>query len=262
MNNPLEQQPLVSIVTAVLNAKVHLAQCIESVKAQDHPRIEHIIVDGGSQDGTLGIIQSYKDVLARHVSEPDQGLYDAMNKGICMCSGDIVGLLNADDFYPRPDVISQVVETFQHTGADAVFADLLVVDRVNTQRILRYYDSRSFHPGRFAQGWMPPHPTFFVLRRHYEALGLYRTDYKIAADYELLTRFLAKHRLSYARIPRVLVHMRAGGVSSRSIKSNWILNREIVRACRENGISTNMLRLLCKYPRKLLELIRRPAHGG
>jgi glycosyltransferase involved in cell wall biosynthesis len=255
---PSTRCPLVSIVTVVLNAEAHLAQNIESVRDQSHERVEQVIVDGGSCDGTLGVIERYKDAVARHVSEPDKGIYDAMNKGIRMAQGDIVGLLNADDFYPRPDVISEVAQTFQSTGADAVFADLVVVERDRPERIVRYYDSSGFHPGRFAQGWMPPHPTFFVLRKHYETLGLYRTDYRIAADYELLTRFLARHKLSYARIPRVLVHMRSGGVSSRNIKSNWILNREIVRACRENGIRTNMLRLLCKYPRKFLEYVRRP----
>lgn len=254
------RRPLVSIVTAVLNAEAYLAQNIASVAQQDYPRVEHVIVDGGSRDNTLNIIHRFQDSVARFVSEPDQGIYDAMNKGIAMSAGEIVGTLNADDFYPRPDVLSEVVATFKRTGVDAVFADLVVVDRNNPQRILRYYDSTGFHPGRFALGWMPPHPTFFVLRKHYETLGLYHTDYKIAADYELLIRFLARHKLTYARIPRVLVHMRSGGISSRNIKSNWILNREIVRACRENGIRTSMPRLLCKYPRKFLELIRRPKH--
>lgn len=251
-------RPLISIVTAVLDAEAYLAQNIESVARQDYPHVEHVIVDGGSRDDTLSIIHRFQDSVARFVSEPDRGIYDAMNKGIGMSTGRIVGTLNADDFYPRTDVLSEVAATFERTGADAVFADLVVVDRHDPHRVLRYYDSTGFHPGRFASGWMPPHPTFFVLRRHYETLGLYRTDYKIAADYELLTRFLARHRLTYARIPRVLVHMRRGGVSSRNIMSNWILNREIVRACRENGIRTSMPRLLCKYPRKLLELIRRP----
>lgn len=255
---PSEKQPLISIVTAVLNGEAHLARSIESVRDQNYPNVEHVIVDGGSLDRTLEIVQQYENALARHISEPDEGIYDAMNKGIRMTKGEIVGLLNADDFYPHPEVISEVVQAFERTGADAVFADLIIVDRDNPERIVRYYDSSGFHPSRFAQGWMPPHPTFFVLRKHYESLGLYRTDYKIAADYELLTRFLARHKLSHARIPKVLVHMRTGGVSSRNIKSNWILNREIVRACRENGIQTSMFRLLCKYPRKLLEYFRRP----
>lgn len=255
---PPEKEPLVSIVTAVLNGEAHLARSIESVRDQNYPHVEHVIVDGGSLDGTLEIVQRYENALARQISEPDEGIYDAMNKGIRMARGEIVGLLNADDFYPHPEVISEVVQTFKRTGVDAVFADLIIVDRDNPERIVRYYDSSGFHPSCFAQGWMPPHPTFFVLRKHYESLGLYRTDYNIAADYELLTRFLARHKLSYARIPKVLVHMRTGGVSSRNIKSNWILNREIVRACRENGIQTNMLRLLCKYPRKFLEYFRRP----
>ncbi|PTN37594.1 glycosyl transferase [Desulfonatronum sp. SC1] len=248
----------VSIVTAVLNGEAHLAEAIQSVRDQTYPHIEHIIVDGGSRDGTVAIIQAHADGIAKWISEPDQGIYDAMNKGISMATGTIVGTLNADDFYPRPDVIDDVVQSFTRTRADAVFADLLVVDRTDPSKVIRYYDSSDFHPGRFCQGWMPPHPTFFTLREHYRRFGLYSTDYHIAADYELLTRFLARHGLAYARIPKVLVHMRSGGISSRNLKSNWLLNREIVRACKENDIHTSMPRLLCKYPRKLLEYVRRP----
>lgn len=253
-----DDPPKVSIVTAVLNGRSHLADAIQSVRVQSYPRVEHIIVDGGSRDGTVDVIHEHAEGIAKWVSEPDQGIYDAMNKGIRMASGDIVGMLNADDFYPNPEVIAEVVRAFLQTQADAVFADLLVVDRDAPERILRYYDSSRFHPDRFADGWMPPHPTFFTWREHYFRFGLYRTDYRIAADYELLTRFLARHGLRSVRIPKVLVHMRSGGVSSRNIKSNWVLNREIVRACRENGIQTSMPRLLCKYPRKILEYFKRP----
>lgn len=249
---------LVSIVTAVLDGEAHLADAIQSIRDQNYPHIEHIIVDGGSRDGTISIIQANADGIAKWISEPDQGIYDAMNKGIRMATGTIVGTLNADDFYPRPDIIADVVQTFTQTKTDALFADLLVVDRADPHKVVRYYDSSDFHPGRFCQGWMPPHPTFFTLLEHYQRFGLYRTDYRIAADYELLTRFLARHGLAYSRIPKVLVHMRSGGVSSRNLKSNWVLNREIVRACKENDIHTSMPRLLCKYPRKLLEYVRRP----
>lgn len=255
---PPRKHPRVSIITAVLNGEAHLSDAIQSIRNQTYPHIEHIIVDGGSKDGTVSIIQAHADGISRWISEPDQGIYDAMNKGIRMATGTIVGTLNADDFYPRSDVILDVVQTFAQTRADAVFADLLVVGRNDPRKVVRFYDSSDFHPGRFCQGWMPPHPTFFTLREHYIRLGFYRTDYHIAADYELLTRFLARHSLAYAHIPKVLVHMRHGGVSSRNVKSNWMLNREIVRACKENNIRTSMPRLLCKYPRKLLEYVRRP----
>jgi len=252
------EHPRVSIITAVLNGEAHLADAIRSVREQTYPEVEHIIVDGGSRDGTVAIIKAHEAGLARWVSEPDKGIYDAMNKGIRMATGSIVGTLNADDFYPRQDILSEVVQAFRQSGADAVFADLLVVDRADPNKVIRYYQSADFHPGRFCHGWMPPHPTFFTLREHYQRFGLYRTDYRIAADYELLTRFLARHGLTYSRIPKVLVHMRSGGVSSRNIVSNWVLNREIVRACSENKIKTSMPRLLCKYPRKLLEYFKRP----
>jgi glycosyltransferase involved in cell wall biosynthesis len=254
----LADLPLISIVTAVRNGEAHLAGCLRSVSGQTYPRVEHIVVDGASEDGTGHILAAHKHCIAKSISEPDQGIYDAMNKGIQMATGEIVGTLNADDFYADSRVLADVAAVFAQTGTDAVFADLLVVDRDKPDRVLRYYQSKDFHPDRFAQGWMPPHPTFFTRREHYQSLGLYRTDYRIAADYELLIRFLAGHHLSYQHIPRVLVHMRAGGVSSRNMLSNWVLNKEIVRACRENNIHTSMARLLRKYPRKLMELVRRP----
>jgi glycosyltransferase involved in cell wall biosynthesis len=245
----------VSIVTVTLNSAATLATTMDSVCCQDHPDIEHILIDGRSSDRTLDIIRSYPHV-ARFISEPDNGLYDAINKGIRRATGDVVGILNSDDFFPSRHVVSRVVEALSHQQVDAVIGDVAFVRPGNLDRIVRMYSSCKFHPRQFAGGYMPAHPTFYVRRRCYEQFGVYQTDYRIAADYELLVRFLHRHRVTYAYLPMTMVHMRTGGVSNRSIASRYVLNREIVRACRENGVTTNMARLSLKYFFKIFEYVR------
>jgi glycosyltransferase involved in cell wall biosynthesis len=248
----------VSIITVVYNGETTIRDTIESLLAQDYPYIEYIIIDGASTDSTVDIIRSYDNKITKFISEPDQGIFDAMNKGIKLASGDVVGILNADDFYPDRDVISTVVKYLEGNRVDSVFGDLVYVRADDLQTIVRYYSSAKFHPQQFASGWMPAHPTFFVKRSAYERYGLFKTDYEIASDYELLTRFLARHQLSYVYIPKVMVKMRTGGVSTLNLRSNWVLNREIVRGCAENGINTNMVKVLSKYFTKVFQLIERP----
>jgi glycosyltransferase involved in cell wall biosynthesis len=249
----------VSIITVVYNGRTTLGDTIQSILNQDYPNIEHIIIDGGSTDGTIELVQSYGDQIAKFISEPDRGMYDAMNKGIRLATGDIIGILNSDDFYADTNVISTVVQNFQQHQVDSVFGDLVFVNPDDLKTVVRYYGSANFHPSQFAYGWMPPHPTFFVKRHAYEQYGLFKTDYKIAADYEILIRFLAKHQLTYRHIPKVMVNMRPGGVSTTNFKSNWILNREIVRGCAENDIQTNLPKVLSKYFTKVFQLVQRPA---
>ena len=250
--------PKVSVITAVLNGENVIEDAIKSVMNQTYENIEYIVVDGGSTDRTLEILNRYRSVISRTVSEPDSGLYDAMNKGIRLASGDIIGILNADDFFAKSSAITDSIAELLDKQVDAVFANLLIVDASDPIRVFRYYNCGDFSPEKFAHGWMPAHPTFFVRRSCYEKYGLFKEDYAIAADYELMVRFLAKHRISYSHLDEVTVKMRTGGISSRSLKSYWTLNREIVRACRENGIPTNIFRVLSKYPQKLLELVNRP----
>lgn len=246
----------VSIVTITFNSAKTLADTIESVMMQDYPNIEYIIVDGQSRDNTVGIIEQYADKMPiKWVSEPDKGLYDAMNKGIKMATGDIVGIINSDDFYHRKDAISKIVQGFNDGKTDCVFADIRFVGPDNLNKTTRYYSARNFTPNKFKWGFMPPHPTFFVKRGFFEKLGYYQTDYYIAADYELLIRFLYKNKLRYRYLPFDLMKMRTGGRSTASLKSNWILNKEIVRACKENGINTNLFFLYSKYFKKVFELI-------
>jgi len=247
----------ISIITVCFNAEKTIEDTIRSVLAQDYPEIEHIIIDGASTDGTMAVIERYRDRIATIVSEPDRGIYDAMNKGIALASGEIVGILNADDFFLHPHVLSTIAGAFSDEEVGAVFADLVYVKPDNLDKTVRRYRSNRFHPGKFAFGWMPAHPTFYLRRDYYERYGLYKTDYKIAADFELLIRMLYRHKVHYVYIPEVLIKMRVGGVSTRSFKSTLVLNREIVRACRENGISTNVFKVYSKYLKKLFELIQR-----
>lgn len=243
----------VSLITVTYNSAITLADTIKSVGSQDYPNIEYIIVDGGSNDGTQEIIRSYNDIVSNFISEPDQGLYDAMNKGIKMASGDIVGIINSDDFYHRPDVISKVVNSFQEFGCQCVYGDVHFVNPNNLHKTVRYYSSKRFNLKAFSWGYMPAHPTFFTYRSNFDKFGYYRLDYKIAADFELLVRFLYKNKLSHHYLDFDLLKMRLGGVSTASLKSTWIINQEDLRACKENGLKTNYFRLYSRYFKKILE---------
>ena len=246
----------ISIITVVWNNKETIKDAIESVLNQTYQNIEYIIVDGASSDGTIEIIEGYGSKIDKFLSEPDRGLYDAMNKGIHLATGDIVGILNSDDFYIDEFVIEKVAKVFEEKKCDSLFADLVFVKPDNLEKVVRQYDSSHFTPDKFAYGWMPAHPTFFVKREAYEKYGVFKTDYKIAADYELLVRFLYNHRLNYYYFNENIIKMRLGGASTSGLKSNWILNREIIRACAENAIRTNIFKVLSKYPKKFLGLIK------
>lgn len=248
----------VSLITVTYNSEKTISETIKSIQAQDYEKIEYIIVDGSSTDHTIQQIESFNHVVTKLISEPDHGIYDAMNKGISMSTGDIIGILNSDDVYANSSIISTIIKTFKSCKTDSVFGDLIFFKDNDFNKVTRYYSSAQFDPSLFAYGWMPAHPTFFVRRSIYEKFGTFQTDYKIAADYELLTRFLAKHKVSYTYIPQILVKMRTGGASTKSLMSNYILNKEIIRACRENDIQTNWFKVLSKYPTKIFQLINRP----
>ncbi|TDQ19359.1 glycosyl transferase family 2 [Algoriphagus boseongensis] len=243
----------VSIITVTYNSAATLQDTIDSVEKLDYPEIEYIIVDGGSNDGTIDLIKRNEGKITKWISEPDKGLYDAMNKGIRMATGDVVGILNSDDFYHRTDAISQIVNTFQEFGTQCVYADVRFVRPENLERTVRYYSSKRFNLGAFTWGFMPAHPTFFTYRENFEKFGYYKLDYRIAADFELLVRFFYKYKLSHHYLEIDLLKMRLGGVSTASIKSTLIINQEDLRACRENGLKTNYVRLYSRYFRKILE---------
>ena len=247
----------ISIITVVWNNSATIKDAIDSVLSQTYENIEYIVIDGASTDGTVEIVQSYGDKISKFISEKDKGLYDAMNKGISLATGDIVGILNSDDFYINEYVIEKVVKEFEEKQCESIYADLVFVKAQNLEKVVRYYDSSHFSPEKFAYGWMPAHPTFFVKKEIYEKYGVFKTDYKIAADYELLTRFLAKNNINYSYIKEPIIKMRIGGASTSGIRSNYILNKEIIRACKENGIYTNWLMVLSKYPKKILGLFKK-----
>ena len=241
----------VSIITVSFNSAKTIADTIDSVLSQDFPEIEYIIVDGCSTDGTIDIIRQNENRISQWISEKDQGMYDAMNKGIAMATGDVIGILNSDDVYMNAHVISDLMRLMHSQNTEVVFADLILVDSSNQNKVLRYYDSGRFHPNKFKFGWMPAHPTVFVKRELYQRVGKFSTTYQIAADYEMLIRMLAIEKASYAYYPKPVVRMRSGGTSTSGISRNWILNQEIIRACKENGIYTNLFMLLLKVPAKL-----------
>ena len=249
--------PKVSIITVCFNSAKTIRDTIESVLSQDYPDIEYIIIDGGSSDETVAIIKEYVDRIAVIVSEKDRGIYDAMNKGVALASGDIVGMLNSDDVYMNEHAVSDLMKKMQDAKADSVFADLVIVDPLDLSKVLRYYDSSYFSPKKFRFGWMPAHPTFFVKKSLYDKVGPYSLSYKISADYEMLIRLLWVQKASYAYLQKSVVRMRYGGASTADLSRNLLLNREIVQACRANGISTNLFLVLLKIPTKLLGLIGR-----
>lgn len=245
----------ISIVTVVYNNVSTLRDTIESVLGQDYSDIEYIVVDGGSTDGTVELIKSYGDRIRKFVSEKDNGLYDAINKGIRMATGEVVGVLHSDDLYCSTTAISKVAKAFLEQPVDSVYADLFYVDKANTLKVVRDWRSGPYQKDRFTRGWMPPHPTFYVKRSVYETYGLYDTDFKSAADYELMLRYLYKHSISTYYIKDTLVKMRVGGESNRSFSNRIRANREDYFAWKKNNLSPRFYTRFMKPLRKLHQFI-------
>ena len=244
----------ISVVTVCYNSAATIRDAVDSVLLQQGVDLEYIVIDGASTDGTLDALESYSDAVTQLVSEPDAGIYDAMNKGLARATGDVVGILNSDDFYPNQDVLSRVKEAFESSGADCVFGDLDFVDAADTDRVVRVWRSKPYEPGAFRHGWHPAHPTFFVKRSVYEQLGMFNFDLKIAADYEFMLRVLEKNQLLSAYIPEVLVKMRAGGASNGSLLGILKANLECWKAWRINGLGCSPLPVLAKPLSKLKQL--------
>jgi len=248
----------ISIITVCYNAEKYIRDCLESVLSQDHDDIEHIVVDGASTDGTLNILNEYKKHLALVVSEKDDGLYDAMNKGLSLANGEVIGILNADDLYPRENILSRVARTFKTTETQMSFGDLVYVNDQDLDKVVRYYQANNYQDSWWSQGKMPPHPTFFLRKGVYEKYGNFDTSFEICADFDLMLRLFYKEKLTYAYIPETLVKMRTGGSSTKGIKSTITINKEMLRSCRMHGISTNYGRIYSKYFTKVLQLVRKP----
>jgi glycosyltransferase involved in cell wall biosynthesis len=244
---------IISVITVSYNSADTISDTIKSVLAQTYSEIEYIVIDGGSSDRTIELVKSYGDRISKFISDPDDGIYDAINKGIKTAKGDIVGILHSDDFFHDNNVVEKVVAGFESEEIDAVIGDVQFVAPSDTSKIVRYFSSKKFSLAKFRFGYMPPHPSFYVRRELYEKLGYYKTDYKIAADFELVLRFLLIRKIKYKYLEMPFVSMRSGGVSNKSIGSNITLNKEIARACRENGIYTNYLLIYSKYITKVFE---------
>ena len=244
----------VSIITVTFNSASTLKDTLESVRSQNYSKINHVLIDGGSKDHTVDIIKSFPHV-ENWVSEKDNGLYDAMNKGIDLATGDIIGILNSDDFYPDENVISEVVEIFNQTNCEAVYADLVYVDEIDTKKRIRKWISGKFKLKNILTGWMPPHPTLFLRKNVYQKYGKFNLSLKSAADYELILRMLYKHQISVAYLPRVIVHMRAGGQSNKSITNRLKANKEDRLAWEINGLKPYWFTLYLKPLRKVSQFI-------
>ncbi len=246
----------VSIITITYNSAETIEDTLKSVTEQDYPDIEFIVVDGQSKDNTLELIKKYGSKVSRLVSEKDDGLYFALNKGIAMATGEIVGLIHSDDFYMDKQVISKVVDAFRKSDADAVYGDLYYVDKNDTNKIVRKWRSGKYTDGMFLNGWMPPHPTFFVRRRCYEQYGSFNTRLRSAADYEIMLRFIHKHKIKLAYLPEYLVKMRTGGQSNASLRNRLKANNEDRMAWRLNELRPRVYTLVFKPLRKILQFFR------
>ncbi|MEO7623413.1 MAG: glycosyltransferase family 2 protein [Gallionella sp.] len=249
------KKPRITVITVCYNSVGTIVDTLESIALQTYKYFEHIVVDGGSTDGTLAILREWTMHPILLVSEPDDGIYDAMNKGIALAKGEYIGMLNSDDYFAHPWVLEKIAGRFKANNLDAVFSCLDIVDPANLNRVLRKYRITTLNTFMLRIGAMPPHPTFYCKKSCYEKAGPYRTDYRIAADFEMLVRLLVKHHIAWEFIDEITVKMRPGGISSRGIKSNWVVNREIIRACTENGLYTNMFVLALKIPIRLLERV-------
>ena len=261
----------VSIITVCYNSARTIADTIISVQRQTYKDIEYIVVDGNSTDGTVEIVKQFlhstkdvkpddkqgsakgasQSVITKFLCERDEGIYDAMNKGLALATGDIIGVLNSDDFYCADDIIEHVVLGFQTENTDCLYGDLNYVDSEDKNKIVRKWRSGSFRRENFFKGWMPPHPTFFVKKSCFERFGTFDTQFKSASDYELMLRFLFKESCSAQHLPKVMIHMRAGGVSNVSLNNRIRANREDRLAWKINGLKPKWFTLLRKPLSKL-----------
>ncbi len=247
----------VSIITVSFNSAQTIGDTLKSVAAQLYPHIEHIIVDGGSTDQTMNIVANFPHV-AKSISEADEGIYFAMNKGLAMASGDVIGILNADDLYADDEVIAKVAAVFEDPAADATYADLVFVDREDVSKIVRTWKSGLFKRSSMYNGWMPPHPTFFLRKSIYERYGMFNTSLRSAADYELMLRLLLRYKINPSYLPETIIRMRQGGKSTASINNRIKANLEDRKAWKINGLKPHLFTLILKPFRKIKQFI---SHG-
>ncbi|WP_345102477.1 glycosyltransferase family 2 protein [Mucilaginibacter panaciglaebae] len=241
------------MITVTRNAQNTIGRCIESVVAQNYSNLEYIVIDGASTDDTLRIISQYSFTVSHLVSEPDTGIYDAMNKGICLATGDVIGVLNADDFFAADDILNSTANIFNETSSDIIYGNLNYLKPDG--KVLRRWQSGSYRYGMFNWGWMPPHPTFYCRRAIFETLGNYEVGYGTAADYELMLRFLHLNRLNAGYLNKVMVNMVTGGVSNKNYRNRLLAWKNDFKAMGKNGVSLPLICIIFKPLRKIFQYI-------
>ena len=247
----------ISIITAVYNNVRTIRDCIKSVASQTYPDIEHIVIDGGSNDGTVDAIKKNETKIAQFMSEPDRGIYNALNKGINQATGEIIGFLHGDDFYATNKVIETVVSQMTSHEVESCYGDLVYVSKNDSSKVIRYWQSCPYHTGLFQRGWMPPHPTFFVKKKIYEEHGVFDHNFRISGDYEIMLRFLERYRVSTIYIPEVLVKMRMDGMSNRNLRNLLIKTSEDYHAWTVNSLHRRFYTIPWKILQKLPQFFRR-----
>jgi glycosyltransferase len=246
----------ISIITAVYNRVDTISRAIKSVRSQTFCNVEHVIQDGNSTDGTLQVVQQFSNISTKLISKPDTGIYDAINRGIVRSSGDIVGLMHSDDFFAHDSVLEMVADAFSDPNIDGVYGDLQYVASNNPTRVIRHWRSGAYEPSKLRYGWMPPHPTLYLRRQVFDHWGLYDINFRIASDYDAMLRYLVKGQIKLAYIPEVLVKMRVGGESNRSLGRILLKSREDLQAIRQNGVG-GLGTLACKNLSKIPQFFKR-----
>ena len=246
----------ISVITVCYNSVKTIEDTLISVAAQTWPHVEHIVIDGGSTDGTQSVLERYADKIAHCVIEPDEGIYDAMNKGARLATGDVLGFLNSDDIYSSPDTLQHIAQAaFAHPVPDGVYGDLIYTRHADTQRVVRYWKAGAFTPGKLKMGWMPPHPTLYVRRELFSRLGGFDCQYSISADYEFILRLFGSAEKTFAYVPEVFIKMRVGGVSNRSLKTIFTKSKEDLLAIKRHkigGIGVLLLKNIQKIEQYLI----------
>jgi len=253
--------PVVSLITAVYNNETHLRDALESAKSQDYPHIEHIIIDGGSTDGTLEILEDYREEIALVISEPDSGIYDALNKGIRNASGTYIAFLHSDDVFDNPAALRRLVEASEHSNAEFCCSDVVIVDR-DSDEIIRFYMAQYFRTWLFKIGWMPPHPGCLFKRSLHDEFGLYSTKFKIAGDFDFMVRMFFSRTIRWTYVNNITMRMRRGGASNSGLSSKRQIATELHRSLCDNGVKTWPFLQLLRYPIRAVEIFARPKERG
>jgi glycosyltransferase involved in cell wall biosynthesis len=245
-----------SIITVVYNRKATIERTVQSVLEQDYPNIEYIVIDGGSTDGSVDVVNKYSASIDVFISEPDGGMYDALNKGIRLATGDVIGILHSDDVFANANIVTLIANHFLQSNIDGMYADVAFVRAGVPNKVIRYVRSAKFSIKKFKFGFMPAHPTFFCKKKIFETHGFYRTDLEIAADFDLMVRFLQEKNINVSYLPLLVTKMNLGGKSTSGVRSTLTINKEINKILKEKKISSSYIYLYSRYLVKIYEFFK------